>query len=348
MDLDSGNWERPVIEVVEVQTEDERHGVFALRHAVYVEEMRRMQVHADHKRRIVEEPEQTKSFTDWFQIFSDLQLDPLMRARQVREIWIADSGFDAGYPSYRAGVHDPNDFRVNFESNMASPLTGDISNSYRDNGDLPILPHTYIVYGINYRRSQAEAVHNVGHQLEAMMSYVASRQDGNDRLFWRDFVGQNAQGQFVTGRTGWTHMPPNTIGNYDYLNTTLVSSDIEDWRPDNSGTKKLVNVDTWGKFTYPWPGDAEFDGRVESQWYTYWFQNFPGRANRIARGTGWMTNWWAFAGDWDAAIRSGLGLYSGVQAASWGAGTSYAFPAPVATRAMPHVHPRVPRSPQRR
>ena len=46
-----------MIEVVEVQTEDERHGVFALRYAVYVEEMRRMQVHADHERRIVEEPE---------------------------------------------------------------------------------------------------------------------------------------------------------------------------------------------------------------------------------------------------------------------------------------------------
>ena len=51
-----------MIEVVEVQTEDERSGVFALRYAVYVEEMRRRQVHADHKRRIVEEPEQTKSF----------------------------------------------------------------------------------------------------------------------------------------------------------------------------------------------------------------------------------------------------------------------------------------------
>lgn len=42
--------------------------------------------------------------------------------------------------------------------------------------------------------------------------------------------------------------------------------------------------------------------RVASQWYVYWFQNFPGRGNQIPHGANWMTNWWAFVADWDAAI----------------------------------------------
>ena len=221
---------------------------------------------------------------------------------------------------------------------MSSPTTGDISNSDRDPNDAPVLSHTYIIYGINYRRTQAEAVHNVGHQLEAMMGYVANRQDGNDRLFWRDFVGQNAQRQFITGRAGWTHMPPNTTQHYDYLNAALVSSDIEDWRSDNGGQKKQVNVDTWGKLTYPWPGEADFHQRVESQWYTYWFQSFPGRGNRVPHGASWMTNWWAFVADWDAAIKSGLGLHGSTPAASSGQWQPYAHPAPKFTP-KPYVHP---------
>ena len=213
--------------------------------------------------------------------------------------------------------------RVGWESNMSSPTTGDISNSDRDPNDAPVLPHTYIIYGINYRHSQAEAVHNVGHQVEAMMSHIAFRQDMNSDLFWRRFVGLDGAGKFIPGRAGATHFPPNAAQDYDYLNTRMMPSVIEDWRPDNAGQKTQVNVDTWGKLVYPWPGEPDFGGRVESQWYTYWFQNMPGRGNRIPHGSNWMTNWWAFVADWDAAFKSGLGLYGGSPAASQGAGTAW-------------------------
>jgi len=266
-------------------------------------------------------------YENWHAVFEDLQLQPLMLSRGVRELWVAWSSFDGGYPVYKPGIHKVEDMRAGWESNMASPTTGDVSNSDRDPTDAPVLSHTYIIYGINFRRTQAEAVHNVGHQLEAMMSYVAFRQDGNDRLFWRDFVGFAAN-QFVPGRAGATHFPPNARQDYDYLNPAPVASDIEDWRPDNTGQKKQVNVDTWGTLTYPWPGEPDFHQRVESQWYTYWFQNFPGRGNRIPHGARWMTNWWAFVGDWDAAIKSGLGLHADTPAANVGAGRTYAHRAP--------------------
>jgi hypothetical protein len=275
---------------------------------------------------------------DWNAVFEDLDLEPVMRSEGVRELWVAWSSFDGNFPSYDPDYHDVDDMRVGWESNMSSPLTGDISNSDRDPSDAPVLDHTYIIYGINYRRSQAEAVHNVGHQLEAMMSYVNVRQTGNDRLFWRDFVGQDASGQFVTGRAGWTHMPPNTVSHYDYLNPTTVSSDIADWRPDNSGQKTPVNVNTWGNLTYPWPGEAEFGQRVESQWYTYWFQSFPGRGNRIPHGASWMANWWTFVADWDAAISSGLGLFGAQPAASVGPGRSYPFAPASRAPASPILH----------
>ena len=93
---------------------------------------------------------------------------------------------------------------------------------------------------------------------------------------------------------------------------TLVESDIEDWTPDNSGTKKLVNVDTYGKLKYAWP-DTDPDKivqRVESQWYIYWMQNMPGHNNSIQYKDKDMTNWWLFTADWDKAISAGVGLVS--------------------------------------
>lgn len=275
-------------------------------------------------------------FPDLFKVFADLNLAQLINARGVREIWLSESGFDGNFPSYDPLIHKTGDMRAMFESNMSSPTTGDISNSFRWGDDLPVLNHTYVVYGMNFRRSQAEAIHNVGHQLEAMLSHAAWLQDGSTDLFWKKFVGQNAQGEFITGRAGWTHMPPNTTGNYDYLNPTLVAADIEDWRPDGTGAKKMVNVNTWGGLTYPWPGGGGFGQQAETQWYTYWMQNFPGRGNQIPHGAGWMTNWWAFVGNWDATISSGLGLHGGQPAAVSGAGTapSTKFRAP-----FPSPHP---------
>lgn len=274
-------------------------------------------------------------FEDWHTAISDVNLEPLMRAQRVRELWVAWASFDGNYPVYNPARHKVEDMRAGWESNMSSP-TGDVSNSDRDRNDAPVLDHTYIIYGINFRRTQAEAVHNVGHQLEAMLSHINSRQDGNQFLFWRSFVGQNASNQFISGRAGWTHMPPNTTVGYDYLNTTPVSSDIQDWRPDNTGAKTQVNASTWGNLVYPWPGETNFAQRVESQWYTYWFQNFPGRGNQIRHGGNWMTNWWAFVADWDAALRSGLGLYGSSPAAQTGS-RPYAFPE-AGARAAPVGH----------
>ena len=94
-------------------------------------------------------------------------------------------------------------------------------------------------------------------------------------------------------------------------NLTPVKSDIEDWTPDNSGAKKLVDVNTYGDLPYPWPeADAtKIPQRIESQWYIYWMQNMPGHGNQIRYGQKQITNWWIFTADWDAAISSSVGLF---------------------------------------
>jgi len=195
------------------------------------------------------------------------------------------------------------------ESNMSSALTGDISNSERRNDDLPIYNKTYVVYNYNFGRTQAEAVHNHGHQLEAILSYIDNRQSNNTVLFWNKFVGKQ-NNVFVTGRCGWTHMPPNTVTDYDYQNFTIVQSDIEDWTPNRTGQLRNVNANTWGSINYEWPFNIIPSQQIESHWYIYWFQNMPGFENLIYYNQeNYITNWWGFTSNWDSCIINDIGLY---------------------------------------
>ena len=187
------------------------------------------------------------------------------------------------------------------ESNMSSPTTGNISNSERREGDTPVYKNSYIVYNYNYERSAAEAIHDHGHQLEAMLSYVNQRQDGNKKLFNDKFMQ----------RIGWTHCPANTKKDYDYLNENFALNDITDWRPDGGGAAMRVNCHTWGDIAYPWPGGIVPEQQVEANWYIFWRQNIPGENSGIREDGQALTNWWDFVGDWDGAARRNLGLHAG-------------------------------------
>jgi hypothetical protein len=199
---------------------------------------------------------------------------------------------------------------VPVESNMSSPTTGDISNSYRYPDDMPIYDRTYTLYNYNFTRGANENVHNHGHQLEALLSHANRLQDGNTELFWGKFVGRDENNQHLTGRCGWTHMPPNTTNNYDYGNLTLAPSDIETWTPEGLGSRQLVNAATWRDQAYKWPEETQPTELTQPHWYIYWMQNMPGRDNGIPYLNTTMTNWWAFTGAWDESIKSRLGLYA--------------------------------------
>jgi hypothetical protein len=253
-------------------------------------------------------------YADYFGMFERLGIEETVNDLGVREIWLWNGNFgDSSFPAFDPQIHDPINARRVWESNMASPSTPDVSNSNQDATDLPVYDHTYVLYGQNIRRTQAEAVHNHGHQLERILPYAAVLQDGTDKLFNQDFVGFDPQYQMTLGRAGWTHMPPNTTVHYDVLNPQLVESDIEDWRPDHGGARTLVNVNTWGDLVYPWPGGAaSVPQRIESQWYIYWMQNMPGLNNGIPyKLKDEMTNWWLLTARWDE-VTKGYGLHTSV------------------------------------
>jgi hypothetical protein len=249
---------------------------------------------------------------DYKKEFDDLNLNNLINLNHVKEVWIwYGEAARPNWPSYDNAIHGSIQKYVTFvESNMSSPSTGDISNSYRNPNDLYILNKTYVVYCYNFRRSQAEAVHNHGHQLESIYKYTANRQDGNIGLFVQNFSGWGDNNYTIPpiGRVGDCHHPPNTKVDYDYLNSNLVQSDIEDWKPAG-GITKLVNVDTWGNLVYKWPGDADFLQRKESQWYIYWMQNMPGFNTITEYNANIMTNWWHFTANWDSCYNANIGLY---------------------------------------
>ena len=224
---------------------------------------------------------------DYNQIMARFNGQHYINQRGVKEVWLW-------------GYHHGNIAPV--ESDMSSPSTGDISNSYRYNDDLPVYNKTYTLYNYNFTRSSNEAVHDHGHQLEAILGYAAQIQDGNSDFFWHKFVGQNAQNQFITGRNGWTHMPPNTTQDYDYANPNAALSDCEDWTPDGTGQKLSVSAATWGGLNYAWPYGSVPDGLTEHNWYVFMMQNMPGLDNKINYGAKTITNWWRFTGDWDNAV----------------------------------------------
>lgn len=212
---------------------------------------------------------------DYDSLFKKLNLRELVESQGVKEVWLNWTN--------TGGIWVP-------ESNMASPTTGDISNSYKRPTDLPIYNKTYVVYGASFDRWFAEMVHCRGHQIEAQMSYL------NNNFFWQEFVGYpkgDPQPYKQGGRSGSTHFTPNSTGDYDYSNTTDILSDIGDWSPSGNGKKILVNKNTWtfkrtAPFQVPtvdnhkkWNDHANYTLGTDPQsgWLIYWFQSIPNSNN---------------------------------------------------------------------
>ena len=140
------------------------------------------------------------------------------------------------------------------------------------------------------------------HQIESVLNYV----DGRDRtppekwetlLFWGKFVGSDRTHKIVRPGCGWSHYPPNAVGDYDWANKRYVETDIEDWKPDGTGKKQRLNCDRW-------EGNS-------LKWFVYWMQNIPGAKNGMTYEGKPLTNWWVFIGDFDYAMKNKMSLVAG-------------------------------------
>jgi len=213
----------------------------------------------------------TKTFAgdavfDYTSIMARVDIQTYVEQRGIKEVWIW-------------GYH-PEDVWL-WESNFAS-TEGDLSNSDRDNTDLPIFDKSYTVYNYSYQVDTPEAVHNHGHQIEAIMRHYGGS-------LWESFEGTSGN-----WRVGNVHFPPNGEFDYDYANQTVVQSDIEDWQPEGFGELKAINSDAWGS--------------SHLGWLIYWMQSIPGDNNGLTYQSQTLTDWWAFIGNFDETIAQGAKL----------------------------------------
>ncbi len=236
---------------------------------------------------------------DYFDVFNKINLKSLVENEGAKEVWFSLRPMSWGYPVVKDSVNN-GITAYNFlnlpESNMASPITGDVSNSYRMPNDLPIYNKTYVVYGYNLETSPANNIHNRGHQIEAEFSHIDSR-------WWGTFTNKT-DGYADSTHLGCTHKPPNTTKDYDWNNKTFAMSDIEDWKP-TGGTQKLINSDRWLNSplsTLPnlLTTTYDFTKDVQYRWLIFWMQSMPGYNNGISG----VNDWWDLFYNWDETIKS--------------------------------------------
>lgn len=228
-------------------------------------------------------PPHTVPMPDYNAIMHRIDVQYWVEEKGVKEFWLW------GYQGDKVGL---------WESNMAGPF-GDISNSDRDQNDLPVLSRTYTVYHYNYQRDISEATENHMHQIEAVLNHADGRDttpsDQWDKLlFWGKFVGSDQSHKIIRPGCGWSHYPPNAERDYDWANKRYVWTDIEDWKPDGTGEKQRINCEKWDSNSL--------------QWFIYWMQSLPGKDNGLYYQEKPLNNWWAFIGDFDTAMTNGMKL----------------------------------------
>ena len=165
---------------------------------------------------------------DFHRIFERIGLKSLVEEHGVKEVWFNTHG---SMP----------------ESNMASPVTGDVSNSHRIADDLPIYESTYIVYAFPTNVGVSNILHCRSHQYESMLGHM------NGEFFRREFV-QGADGEIKAGNCHWPvnarKDPSGKSGDgyhhYFYHNPDYVESSIETWIPYTKTKTKKINASYWG------------------------------------------------------------------------------------------------------
>lgn len=220
---------------------------------------------------------QQSQITDYGAIMRRIDAEKWVMEEGVQEIWVW-------------GYHGPITL---WESNMSSPF-GDVSNSDRNQNDLPVYGKTYTVYHYNYGRGLGEMLENQMHQLEHLLNHIDGRDTAppekwNELLFWGKFVGSDYSHKIVTdpARCGWTHYAPNSEFDYDWANPRYVETDIEDWKPDGIGQTQRMNADRWD--------------RDPIKWRVYWLQAIPGLGHELTYQGKKLRNWWSFKSHWDQA-----------------------------------------------
>lgn len=188
---------------------------------------------------------------------------------------------------------------------VESYLTGPFASFGNGYMDLPKCKKSYTVYDFNYGRAVAMALENHTHQIEHVLNYIDGRdtttqENWGSLLFWGKFVGSDKSHKIISPGCGWTHYPPNGEKDYDWYNEKQTLSDCEDWKPDGTSQKKLINCHTWAG------SNCSYDEGLSFK--IWWMQNIPGKNNNLIYNGKKLKNWWDFIGDFDQAMQIGKNL----------------------------------------
>jgi len=159
------------------------------------------------------------------------------------------------------------------------------------------------VMGLNYERGVDQGFHSFGHRMESAMIqayYEATGLNWNPKranptawdLFTR--IEKDVPGGAHVGNV---HYPPNGTSDYNYGNTTLVTSYAENWYryPFLLNQHSQVNVQTW---IYQ-PGEPLAEGNDHLGYLRWWYDHIP-RYEGVTDGV--LNNWWHYSLDYEAAV----------------------------------------------
>jgi hypothetical protein len=159
------------------------------------------------------------------------------------------------------------------------------------------------VMGLNYERGVDQAFHSFGHRVESAMWHAYMEAQGRDwdtkstnptpwDLFTR--IEKDTPG---LSHVGNVHFPPNGSHDYDYGNSTLVTSYAENWYryPYLFDQTSQVNVQTW----YYTPGEPLAEGNDHLGYLRWWYGHLP-RYKGVTDGV--LNNWWRYATDYESAV----------------------------------------------
>jgi hypothetical protein len=145
-----------------------------------------------------------------------------------------------------------------------------------------------VIMGYNYERGVAEAMHSTGHRSENAMTQAYGRwEELNPNP--NNFEIYTAYNQMLPGKAnvGNIHFPPNGTGDYDYVNTTNVTTYADNWAtyPLLQNKTRTVNCNEW-----------QCDHLGYMRW---WFGHLP---RWTGETDGIINDWWKYIVDYEGAI----------------------------------------------
>ena len=147
----------------------------------------------------------------------------------------------------------------------------------------------FILSGFNYERGNDCMLEDWGHRSESILGFkvYGGWNAASERTLFDKFTRFE---KITPGKAscGNVHYPPNGTADYDFANTTYVSSDADDWLnypnyPSEGAPRKMINRSAWAT---PHSGD------YHRNYHIWWFKRFPHVAGVADDGR--QHNWWKY------------------------------------------------------